>query len=537
MSRIHSIVAFAALAALASQSAAAQVVPSANDGRALDANPQVGSGGLNPQGYVPTQFNAANRYITGNVTGLGAFHGFSPIQDTTTFQAGLGSAGLTFFNRRSVSVADVLSGRAAAGLPYYGRSETVLQTGNILAGQNQPGSSMPLSPQIQPTLLRPADPRLGGPMQPMQAGELLRQGQLLSSEAILAATRRMEGLTSGTPTSTAMTPVDSYAAAAQSPLFGTGYIDPTELLKRVMAPAKDTQPADASRPPQPQAPPEVGAPVAAAPEPPAAEPGADLGASSAMGMDAFSDLVRALRAAREDQAAFVRQQSAERLAGGAQAERIAALKEQLLQARADLWDSAQGAQPVDERQSNVKRIERSAKWYAAVIEAEIATFAGQADSPFNALMLAGEKAMRDRRYYDAERTFALAQEFDPDNALAHMARGHALAAAGDYVSAVQHIESGLQLFPDLAMLTFDLNRLMGGAETCAARITDLRRRAETATNAELRFLLGYLEYFSGDRATGSDDLVEAAALARPDSVIARFPYLVLGIEKPPAANQ
>lgn len=535
MSRTLSVVVFVALAALMTQSAAAQVVPSSNDGRALDANPRVGSGGLNPQGFAPTQFNAANRYITGNVTGLGAFHGFSPIQDTTTFQAGLGSAGLTFFNRRAVSVADVLAGRTAAGLPYYGRSETVLQTGGILAGQNQPGSSVPLNPQIQPTLLQPADPRLGGPISPMQASDLLRQGQLLSSEAILAATRRMQGI-AASPAQTPIMPVDSYAAAAQSPLFGTGYIDPTELLKRVMAPPRGTKQADDTRPPPSQAPRDEPATPVAPVEPSPSEPGADLGASGAMGMDAFTDLVRALRAAREDQVAFVQQQSARRLAGGAQAERIAALKQQLLQARADLWESAQGGAAEDEQLSNVKRIERSAKWYAAVIEAEVETFAGKADSPFNALMLAGEEAMRDRRFYDAERTFALAQEIEPENALAQLARGHALAAAGDYLSAVRYIETGLRLYPDLALLTFDLKRLMGSSEVCAARIADLRRRTETATSAELRFLMGYLEYFGGDRAAGSDDLVEAANLSKPGSVIARFPYLVLGIDKPQSTN-
>ena len=133
-------------------------------GNVLDANPQMGSGGLNT-GVRQYNINAGNRIVSGNVTGGAAFRGFSPIRDPSSLflgtssitgssnnLGGLPSDRLNNFQRDTVSVADVQRGRTVAtGVqPYYSLQGTVTNTGTLMAGQNRPGTSQMQSPYMVP---------------------------------------------------------------------------------------------------------------------------------------------------------------------------------------------------------------------------------------------------------------------------------------------------------------------------------------------------------------------------------------------------
>ena len=74
-------------------------------GRLLDANPQIGSGGINYARPV-SPLIVGNAVATGNVRGGFAFQGYDPISSPTSFRASLGSAALSGFRRDAVSVAD-----------------------------------------------------------------------------------------------------------------------------------------------------------------------------------------------------------------------------------------------------------------------------------------------------------------------------------------------------------------------------------------------------------------------------------------------
>ena len=120
------------------------------NGRALDANPQCGSGGLN----APMQhnlFNTSNLYVTGNVTGGRAFRGFSPVWNTNSLQVGLPSSSLNTFQRDSFGVGDVTGYRSFAQVnPYFSSSQTVTSVGEIVSGLNQPGGSVPRNTYLLP---------------------------------------------------------------------------------------------------------------------------------------------------------------------------------------------------------------------------------------------------------------------------------------------------------------------------------------------------------------------------------------------------
>jgi len=112
-------------------------------GNILDANYRIGSGGQN--NTVPGGVGGVNSqlYVTGQVTGLGAFAGevgyFAPNQ----LYLNLPSAGLSTFRRQSVGLQDVLTAPTYTTNPYYDRSMTVLSTPGIVSGMSMPGSNVP----------------------------------------------------------------------------------------------------------------------------------------------------------------------------------------------------------------------------------------------------------------------------------------------------------------------------------------------------------------------------------------------------------
>lgn len=114
-------------------------------GRALDANPLVGSGGSNTpvRGYVPIN---GNQVMTGNVTGLGYFHGNVPYSSTSEFSGRLGSSSLRNFARQSAGAPD--GGTYTGGYSTYYLPSQVISTSQ---GRISPGT------------LSGMDARLSGP--------------------------------------------------------------------------------------------------------------------------------------------------------------------------------------------------------------------------------------------------------------------------------------------------------------------------------------------------------------------------------------
>ena len=128
-------------------------------GDALDSNPMVGSGGSNSaQGGTRgiDQLLRANLYVTGQVTGLGAFRGSVPYRPSDQFQIGLPSAGLDDFTRRSVGLQDVLHspGGVYGAQPYLSRTSTVLGAGGLLSGAASPGTNVPKWTAVTPGIAR-----------------------------------------------------------------------------------------------------------------------------------------------------------------------------------------------------------------------------------------------------------------------------------------------------------------------------------------------------------------------------------------------
>ena len=183
--------------------------------------------------------------------------------------------------------------------------------------------------------------------------------------------------------------------------------------------------------------------------------------------------------------------------------------------------------------AGLKQLSEPAKWASEVIDEPLRTFAGRFKNKLNDYMLSGEEELHRGQYYSAARYFELASSIDPMNPLPLLARGHALAAAGDYRSSVRYITMGIERFPQIAAFRIDLPALLGRPDVFDIRRADLEDKLAVGENRELRFLLGYLELYSGLPDEGIQNLRIAAKASPPESIIGMFVDLILGLRELP----
>jgi hypothetical protein len=157
------------------------------------------------------------------------------------------------------------------------------------------------------------------------------------------------------------------------------------------------------------------------------------------------------------------------------------------------------------------------------LDRPLTSFVGEQENPLNATLMEAEALMANGEYFAAARRYESASMLAPANPLPLVGRANALLAAGEYetaaVSLVQALERNVMI---LSQVTFDLEQLLGGGEIVDVRRSDLRQRLENAENPRLRFLLGYLEYFGGQRERGLENLKQAAEKSGVSLAIRRY---------------
>ena len=184
------------------------------------------------------------------------------------------------------------------------------------------------------------------------------------------------------------------------------------------------------------------------------------------------------------------------------------------------------------RQVNAQAAADAAQYLQGMLQAPLRSLAGTGASALNDQMLKAESLMEIGHYTEAADRYEAAHFAAPANPLPLLGKGHALLAAGQYWSAATNILRGVELAdqaPGVAQLLvqrLDLKSLMGGGEIIDIRRADLMRQLERSESPELRFLLGYLEYHSGDHAHGLENLQRAADNPRASRLIAHYPALL-----------
>lgn len=536
----------------AAQVAAAQIDHRVNnrvpgtDGRVLDNNTLRGSGGVNQPRVAGFDGGLrANAIITGNVTGLAGFHAQTPVLQNNRFRAGLPSSGLSRFNAITVGVGEVRANRPLSPTLYYGRAETFADLGFIRSGLTRPGSSQLITPFGRPlrlttptlsalssNLFDPTDALIS--RDPMISGLGMRQREVtLPSASSVPGASVIEPFTGavgssifGTPGPSVVTPrsvagLDRLRPArlGQSgrlePLLGASVMDLLSTTELPIGQVGDQDLAsERSR---------LGTthgPIGFAPGPATADPASSEAAPPDLGGDRFSDLLQAVQAAERigvDRLGFLGRGAAEPESGESAGEGV---KADGRTPRA----SASGRRPG----RGVAELSIAVRWASALLDHPIKSFAGKYGGRLNRYLALAEEAMGRGEYYKAAGQYELAMTVDPNNPLPLLGRGHALLAAGDYVSALLAIERGIRLFPQIAAFRLDLPALAGRHDAFDIRRADIEDRLSHTEHYELRFLLGYLELYSGLEQEGLRDLDRAAEAAPPDRMIAIFPDLIRG---------
>jgi len=514
------------------------------DGRLLDANPAVGGNRYNYARPLPPLLGG-NPYATGNVGRGLSLRSFSPIPSATAFRGGLGSDSLSNFIRDSVSVQDAYSlGGGLTPRAFFDPVRTA-PTGSYLRGFSD---FEPATPGQQVGRLRsgPSDagfPVGGGIPQygvPPARPQMYDTSQELSSQ-LLGQPLNME-LSSGIfglepprlpgPLSPAeLQPNPSYvpepvpdplgldrAEAPTGPARGpldlrtwpeplVDVATPLETLVQENARRLSTewpgpaveQPGDLFQAPGAEARPAAG--LAGLTPGPVPAPGTGI----EPGGDVFTDMQLALELSRNPQPEWYRE---------------------IFEPVDMVPTEAQPESPTLSIERETRAAEAAEEFLIRVFEAPLQTFVGRSATLVNAELGQAETAMALGRYYDAVRHYERVRILDPANPLPLIGKGHALLAAGEYVSAATSLINGLERFPELARFQVDLETLMGGGEIVDIRRADLMKQLARRENPQLRFLLGYLEVHAGMIEFGMQNLEQAAGEAEPGSLIRRYPDMI-----------
>lgn len=516
---------------LAAAAAAQQVPLPQQTGRLFDRNPQVGGSGVNDmRPFSP--FLGGNAFATGNVRGGMSLRSFSPISDPSAFRGTLGSGSLSNFIRDSVSIADAYRPLTAAPVPYFDPATSV-QTPGSLRGFSTPGISRAPGDQISPLPgmlnynvggIRRLDTRVDASLTPGPLG-----GTTPIASSIFGATR-IPAITSDSPVKPYVptpldfrpmprdlrepAPTDPDTRGLSAPAVGAARIDtrfsprietyplgsPLDsllggdtnslLAQRQAGPTRMTPPRPAT--------PETARPGDATQPPIAERPPALHDLSMLPSYDVFTD-IRLAQALRRDPAA-------------------------------DWWREMQSqalSMPESAQKLELAQLDTQA-FLNKILNAPLKTFVGKGEFPLNDELLRAEGLLQVGQYHDAATRYDRAAMIDPINPLPMIGRGHALLAAGDYLSAAVSLTRGLQNFPDLADFDVDLTSFFSSPEIIDIRRADLMKELERREDPSLRFLLGYLEYYGGERQRGVANLKKAADQADYGTIIKRFPELLRG---------
>jgi len=529
---VKSIAAAVLAALLLPALAAGQPVPT-QTGRLLDANPQIGSGGYNVSGAAAGRFNS-QLYITGQVTGLRRFRGSVGYSAPNQLNLILPSASLSTFRRQSVGLRDVLGGGSYLPAPYYERTSTALNVRDITSGRVAPGTNIPRSATVSPSLARrlyvdatadyrpiaPVAPRRTIPLMPPSIAPGRQVGtteleDIFSKPARLAARpgagaifhmpraqdrqllvrqlskieQRYEKIDERIDAEV-KAEIDATATARTTPRR-------TEAQRPAEAPQSDT---DKEQPPLFPA----GPPAAASDLP---EPNRDV----------YVDILVRILERRTRNSAMPDKPSAEALE--------------------DLADEApSGTTPAKQRSvfdGDGNLVELSAKR-----EIVIHGLAGVSPDAFNKYMAAAEKLLKAGKYYGAADKYELALIIDSGNPLARVGMALALFAAGEPLSAAVHLRHAMELFPPLMETHLDIPAMMDQAdfqrrvEAVDRRLTERAGKEQDWADPLLVFVAAYMHSNAGQKEKAGLYAARLQAAAPSDKLFTAYASFVLTGRRP-----
>lgn len=504
---------FTLLAVLAVTTGLHAQVRQRNSGQALDANPQVGSGGYNTvvggDRGVNTQLTRGNRYITGQVSGLANFRGQVEYSAADALNLDVPTASsLGSFRRQSVGIDDVLGGRTFRTNVYREPSRTTLSPGEVQRGTQ----ASDLLKQERSLLDTDAGERLYTATRDRYTLMTGDQGQLLSTSdrEELSADRvpRAESTRRGGDERRRDLLGRQVSQPGAGALFSVLRSRDRQELARELSGlpmfADEENQRDAKIDPL------TGRPVSADDR---------IKESSRRPYALLDDPNAETRGGEEGPGPL--EQSTTRYY-------LQRNQDVFLEVMARLAE-ARGEAELQWMRTTVEKTEQGPRVEFDKAEGlKVNTLAGAGSDLFNKNMQRAQEHLRKGRYYDAAGRYELAAVADARNPMARVGMALALTAADETVSAAFHLEKAIALYPDIAKVKFDLPDMLG-----KKAVEDIRKRFEKRSDREYdhrsqagRLLVQtFLQENLGNHAEAkkfAEELLEIEAASKTEQAYATF---------------
>ena len=144
------------------------------------------------------------------------------------------------------------------------------------------------------------------------------------------------------------------------------------------------------------------------------------------------------------------------------------------------------------------------------------TFASLADEKFANFMDAAEAFIKDKQFYRAADTYALAIVWKPKDARGYLGQSFSLFAAGEYMSSAYYLSRAFELDPRAATKKYNLAKFIDNRDVFENRVLEIATWQERSGSGELAFLLAYISY-QDDKATRAVNEIRKAREAMPDA--------------------
>ena len=485
-------------------------------GHLLDANPRIGSFGLNTNTRLDSLIPRANLYVTGNITGGVRFQGVVPYRSGNEFQGSLGSSTLSDFRRDSTGL-DTLSSPIGSRRPYIDASRSVTRT----YGRNVVNTK-----GINKVQLTPVGAAIPGQYS-YDSGSSMRplsKTYSLGSSSVMPKFR-MANTHAG--------PTDPRSLATQTPeasradLFRPGIAPDQKNIRSIQTETSPTQPqtetstTELSKTPFGTSPYQLrGLYQQPTPTTEQSKAHADQQDQTDEMRQSNSPVPFQLHQRQPGQADSTEQSSDE------------------TPDESSTIGTPVGRSPFSTLPSAVSRprgtliqsrfhspLSRSSRLGAGrgITTATPITKIGKSDDSNSELANAyrqqldfytdrGEKLMRQKSYYQAANAYGTAILYGPQNARLYLAKAQALFGAGEYMSSAYFLNQALELSPELARAETKSEQIFPDRKKFEEQMKELDTWQKRTGQPMLLFLKGYALYLDGDIEQAKEALTESQRL-------------------------
>ena len=464
-------------------------------GHLLDANPRIGSFGLNTNTRLDSLIPRANLYVTGNVTGGARFQGAVPYRSGYEFQGSLGSGTLSDFRRDSTGL-NTLSSPIGSRRPYIDASRSVTRTYGRNVVNTRGINKVQLTP-VGATLLGQYSYDSGSSMRPLSKTYSLGSSSLMPKFKMAdthAAPANLRPWATKTP------------KARRDGLFQPGIAPAQKNISSIQTETSPTgldKTSFETRPPQLQG--LYRQPTPTTEQSNVLPDGQKKPDQTDQMRQSNSPVPFQLHEIKTGQAYLTNQSS----------DKTSDLPSAVSRPRAALIQSRLFHSPL----SRPSRLGAGSGMTAAAPVAKT----GNSDDSNSELAEAyrqqldfytnrGEKLMRQRQYYQAANAYGTAIVYEPHNARLHLAKAQALLGAGEYMSSAYFLNQALELSPELAGTETKLELIFPDRKKFEEQMKELDTWQKRSGQPMLLFLKGYALYLAGDLEQAREALVEAQRL-------------------------